>query len=92
MTIAAIVLAITGGGGSRETGGAPSKDNGTLKKWLDRLAEALKKLVGKAAEALPPIVGSIVGAMLSFLGKAIGFMAEHTWPQLFLLHDLLVGG
>ena len=66
MTIAAIVLAITCGGGSRETGGTPSKDNGTLKKWLDRLAEALKKLVGKAAEALPPIVGSIVGAILSF--------------------------
>ena len=79
MTIATIVLAITGVfGGSRGAGGTPSKDKGTLKKWLDRVAAALKRLAGKAAEALPAIIGSIVGAILSFLGKAIGFVAEHT--------------
>ena len=44
------------------TGGSPSKDEGALKKWLDRLADALKRLAGKAVEALPAIVGSVVGA------------------------------
>ena len=80
MTISTIVLAITGffGGGSREAGGSPPKDEGVLKKWLDRLADALKRLTGKTVEALPSIVGSIVGVILSFLGKAVGFVAEHT--------------
>ena len=50
-----------------------------MKKWLDRLADALKRLAEKAVEALPAIVGSVVGAVLSFLGKAIGFVAEHAW-------------
>ena len=81
MTIATTVLAITGvfGGGSGGAGGLPSKDKGTLKKWLDRLADAFKRLAGKAAKALPTIIGSIVGAILSFLGKAVGFVAEHIW-------------
>ena len=80
MTISTIVLAITGiFGGDKGAGGPPSKDKGTLKKWLDRLADALKRLTGKADEALPAIVGSIVGSILSFLGKTIGFVAEHTW-------------
>ena len=79
MTIATVVLAIRGVfGGTGGTGGTTSKDNGTLKKWLDRLADALKRLARKAAEALPAIVGSVVGANLSFLGKAVGFVAEHT--------------
>ena len=80
MTISTIVLAITGifGGvaGGRD---CPPKDEGILKKWLDRLADALKRLAGKAVEALPAIVGSVVRAILSFLGKAVGFVAEHTW-------------
>ena len=82
MTISTLVLAITGivGGGSRGAGGAQSKDKGTLKKLLERLAGALKSLAGKTAEALPAIVGGVVGAILSFLGKAVGFVAEHTWP------------
>ena len=35
MTISTIILAITGvfGGGGEGTGGPPSKDKGTLKKW-----------------------------------------------------------
>ena len=80
MTISTIVLSITGvfrGGG--ETGGSPPKDEGVLKKWLDRLANALKRFAGKTAEVLPAIVGSVVGAILSFLGEAVGFVAEHTW-------------
>ena len=43
MTISPIALTITSAfGGSRGAGGSPSKDKGTLKKWLDRLADALK--------------------------------------------------
>ena len=65
-------------GKGRGTGDSPLKDEGILKKWLDRLADALKRLAGKAVGALSAIVGSVVGAILSFLGKAIGFVAEHT--------------
>ena len=90
MTISTIVLAITGvfGGNSGGAGGSP-KDKGTLKKWLDRLADALKRLAGKTAEALPAIKGSIVGAILSFLGKAVGFVAEHTWALIVFLPGLI---
>ena len=44
MTIATIVLAIEGV--FREAGGLPPKRRGTLKKWLDRLTDALKRLAG----------------------------------------------
>ena len=38
VTISTIVLAIIGAfGGGRGTGGSPPKDEGALKKWLDRL-------------------------------------------------------
>ena len=85
VTIVTIVLAITGVfGGTGGTGDSP-KDKETLKKWLDRLADALKRLAGKAAEALPAIVGSI----LSFLGKAFGFVAEHTWALIVFLAGLI---
>ena len=91
MTITTTVLAITGvfGGGSGGAGGTPSKDKGTLKKWLDRLVEALKRLAGKAAGALPAIIGSVVGAILSFLGMAVGFVAEHTWALIVFLAGLI---
>ena len=90
MTTATIVLAITGVfGGTGGTGGSPSKGKGTLKKWLDRLADALKRLPGKAAKVLPAIVGSIVGAILSFLGKAVRFVAEHTWALIVFLAGLV---
>ena len=94
MTISTIVLAFTCAfaGGSGGAGSTPSKDKGTLKKWLDRLVEALKRLAGKVAEALPAIVGSVVGAILNFLGKADRFVAEHTWALIVLLQDLLVSG
>ena len=90
LTTATIVLAITGVfGGTGGTGGSPSKGKGTLKKWLDRLADGLKRLAGKAAKALPAIVGSIVGAILSFLGKAVRFVAEHTWALIVFLAGLV---
>ena len=76
-TTALSVIGDFGGGGG--TGGSLPKDKTTLKKWLERLADALSRLAGKAVEALPAIVGSVVGAILSFLGKVIGFVAEHTW-------------
>ena len=90
MTISAIVLAITSVfGGDGGTGGSPSKDEGFLKKWLDRLADALKRLMGKAVEALPVIVRSVVGAILSFFGKAVGFVAEHTWALIVFVAGLV---
>ena len=93
MTISTIVLAITGVfGGGRGTGGSPPKDEGALKKWLDRLANTLKRFIRKAAEVLPAIVGSVVGAIFSFLGEAVGFVAQHTWALIVLLQDLLLGG
>ena len=86
-TLTAIVTGITpivlsaigdfGGGGGG--GGPPAKDKGALKKWLDRLADALKKLAVKAVEALRAIMGSVVVAILGFLGKAVGFVVEHTF-------------
>ena len=76
--IATIVLSIIGDfGGGGGTGGSPPKDKGTLKKWLDRLADAFKRLARKAAEALPAIIGSVVGTILNLLGKAVGLVAEH---------------
>ena len=89
MTIATIVLAIEGVFGGTGGTGSPSKGTGTLKKWLDRLADALKWLAGKAAEGLPGIVGAIVGVILSFLGKAVGFVAEHTWAFTVFLAGLI---
>ena len=69
MTVSTIVLSITGVfRGGRGTGGSIPRDEEVLKKWLDRLADALKRLVGKAIEALPAIVRSVVSAILSFLG------------------------
>ena len=88
MTISTIVLAITGVFGEM-AGGLPLKNQGTLKKWLDRLADALKRLAGKAAEALPSIVGSVVGAILSFLGKAVGFFAEHALALIVFVAGLI---
>ena len=90
MNISTIVFVITGvfGGDSGEAGGSPS-DKGTLKKWLDRLADALKRLVGKAVEALSDIVGSVVGAILSFLGKVVGFVAEHAWVLIAFVAGLI---
>ena len=91
MTISTIVLAIEGvfGGSSGGAGVPTSKDKRTLKKWVDRLADALKRLARKTAEALPAIVGSIVGAILSFLGKAVGFVAEHTWALIVFVAGLI---
>ena len=70
-------------------GGSPSKDKGTLKKWLDRLADPLERLAGKAVEALPAIVGSLVGGILSFLGKAVGFVAENIWTLIVFVAGLV---
>ena len=88
--IATIALSVMGdfrGGGG--TGSPLPKDKGTLKKWLDRLADALKRFAGKAIEALPAIVRSIVGAILSFLGKAVGFVAEHIWALIVFVAELV---
>ena len=70
-------------------GGFQPKEEGDLKKWLGRLADALKRLAGKAAEASLTIMGSVVGAILSFLGKAVGFVAEHTWTLIVFFAGLV---
>ena len=90
VTISTIVLAITGVfGGGGGAGGSPPKYEGVLKKWLNRLADALRRLAGKAVEALPAIVRSVVGAILSFLAKAVGFVAEHTWALIVFVVGLI---
>ena len=90
MTVSTIVLAITGvSGGSRGTGDPPSKDGETLKKWLDRLADALKRLAEKAIEELPAMIGSIAGAILSFFEKTVGFVAEYTWALIVFVAELI---
>ena len=87
MTISTIVLIITGGFGDGGTGGSPSKDKKTLKKWLDELADALKRLARNAAEALPAIVRSVVDAILSFLGKTVGLVAELAWALIVFVAE-----
>ena len=67
----------------------PPKDEGVLKKWLNRLADPLKRLERKAIEALPATVGSAVGAILSFLGKAVGFVTEYTWALIIFAAGLI---
>ena len=91
MTIATIGRDIQGvfEGGSGAVESPPPKGRGSLKKRLDRLAEALKRLAGKAAEALPGIMESVVGVALSFLGKAVGFVAEHTWALIVFVVGLI---
>ena len=92
MTISTIILAITGvfGGVGRGAGGSPPKDEGVLKKWLDRLPNALTRLAGRVVEALPAIVGSVVDGILSFLGKAIRFVAEHISALIVFVVGLVV--
>ena len=65
------------------------KDKGTLKKWLERLADALKRLSEKATEALPAIIGSVVDSILSLLGKTVGFVAEHTWALIVFVVGII---
>ena len=60
-----------------------------MKKWLDRLTDALKRLTGKVVESLPVILGSIAGSILSFLGTAVGFAAEHTWALIVFVVGLI---
>ena len=91
ITISTIILAVTGvfEGCSRGAGGSPSKDKETLKKYLDRLEDALKRLAGKAVEALPAIMRGVASAILSFLGKAVEFVAEHAWALIFVVVGLI---
>ena len=89
MTIATIVLIITGVSGGEGGTGALHQEAGSPEKWLDRLADALKRLAGKAAVELIVIIGSVVGATLSFLGKAVEFVAEHTWALIVFVAGLI---
>ena len=77
------------GGESGGTGGSPPKEEGILKKWLNRLADALNRLAGKAVEVFPAVVGCVASAILSFLGKASGFAAEYTWTLIVFVAGLV---
>ena len=67
-----LAITVVFGGVDGGAGGSPPKDEEVLKKWLDRLTNALKRLAEKAVVALPAIMENVVGAILSFLGKAVG--------------------
>lgn len=78
MTILTIAFAVTGffggaGGGSASPGSSPKKADRSLKKRLDKLADALKWLTRKAVKVLPTIVENIAGAALRcFLETLLG--------------------
>lgn len=83
MTTSTSVLSVTGvfvggGGGPATSGSSSLKDKGVLKKWLNKLADALKRLSGKAVKILSAIARCVVGAIFSFLDEAVGFLAKHT--------------
>ena len=54
------------GEGPAASGSSSTKDEGALKKWPNRLADAHERLAWKALEILPGIVGKFVGAILKF--------------------------
>ena len=88
--ITTIVLSgISHFGGEGGGGGPPPKDKGGLKKWINRLVDALKRLAGKAVEELSAIVGSVVGTILDLLGKAVGFVADHTLALIVFVAGLI---
>ena len=74
MTISTIANAVTciirGGGCPVASESSLAKDEGALKIWLKKLAEALKRLVVKLVEALSAIVESVFGAILSFFSQS----------------------
>lgn len=78
MTIWTIAFAVTGffggaGGGSASPGSSPKKADRSLRKHLDKLADALKWLTRKAVKVLPAIVENIAGAVLKcFLETLLG--------------------
>ena len=79
MTFLTIVLTVTdvfGGRGGPTAFGSP-KDEGTINKWLNSLADALTRFAGYATEPLPAIVGSIVGDFFRFFGNYFGILVEH---------------
>ena len=68
ITIAVVITGVFGGvGGEPSTSvSSLSEHEETLKKWLNKLSDALKRLAGKVVEALHAILGSPFGAILSF--------------------------
>ncbi len=93
MAISALVLALTGSGGSTPTPPQPPGKGGVrewIKKNLQSLGRVLAKLAGKAAAALPGIIGSIVSWLLTLLGKTAGWLAENLWAVVVAVGGLLL--
>ena len=82
MTISTILIAVTGvfggSGGTGVSASTPKDEGGVLKKWLDRLANALERLAGKAVEARShPSLTVVVACTMHVRGN----------PMLGPLHD-----
>ena len=72
MTILSLALKGVFGGSSVVSWSFPPKDERTLKKWLNRLADAIKRLAGQTDEECPATVRNVFGVILSFKGKVVG--------------------
>lgn len=83
-------MCLGGGGGPATFESFPPKDEGALKKWLNKLVEKApsKDLQESLLKLLPAIVKSVYGAILCFLGKVVGFVAEHARALIFLFQGL----
>ena len=96
MTTSTSVLSVTDvfvgeGGGPAAAGFFSLKNKGVLKKWLNKLADALKRLSGKVVEVLSAIAGCVVGAILSFLDETVGFLPKHTKVMVDFVARLIGG-
>ena len=75
MTFSTIVLTVTdvfGGGGSPAASGSP-KDEGTLNKWMNRLADALKDLLWRPLNHYRLSWEVLLGLFYDFLAMILDF-------------------
>ena len=89
MAISALVLALTGGGGSAPVQAPKPPEKSGLKEWVKNTYN-LANLAGKAAAALPGIIGSIVSWLLSTLGKTATWLAENLWALVIAVGTLFL--
>ena len=58
------------GGGPAAFASSSPKDEGILKKWLNKLREVLKRLAGKTFEAMPANLGECCWCHFEFPGQS----------------------